>query len=82
VILTKMRNLKYRIFGCYIIIHLDERYGQDYLHSKEGTHFKLLMDRVMNCLLNRHAVEVSMRYPYGGYEMMVYRKTLWVTLPY
>jgi hypothetical protein len=62
-------------------MHLDERYGQDYLRE-EGTHFKLLMDRVMNCLLNKHAVEVSMRYPYGGYEMMVYRKTLWVTLPY
>ena len=29
----------------------------------------------MNCLLNRHAVEVSIRYPYGEYEMAVYKKT-------
>ena len=36
------------------------------------------MDRVMNCLLNRHAVEVSMRYPYGGYEMMADMKR-WYT---
>jgi hypothetical protein len=25
------------LFGCYIMIHLDERYGQDYLHSKALT---------------------------------------------
>jgi hypothetical protein len=34
------------------------------------------MDRVMNCLLNRHAVEVSMRYPYGGYEMMADKSSI------
>jgi hypothetical protein len=55
--------------------YLDERYGQDYLHGKEGTLYKLLMDKIMSCLLNRHALEVSRSYPYGASEMVVYKTT-------
>jgi hypothetical protein len=55
--------------------YLDEHYGEEYLHGKEGTLYKLLMDKVMNYLLNRHAVEVSKSYPYGESEMKIYKIT-------
>lgn len=55
--------------------YLDERYGQQYIQGEENALYKFLMDKVMNCLVNRHAIEVSMRYPYGGFEMVVYKLT-------
>jgi hypothetical protein len=53
--------------------YIDEKYGRDYLHGKSATLYKLLMDRIMNCLIERDVVEVSGSYPYGYSEMSVYK---------
>jgi hypothetical protein len=53
--------------------YIDEKYGRDYLHGKSASLYKLLMDRIMNCLIDRDVVEVSGSYPYGYSEMSVYK---------
>jgi hypothetical protein len=52
---------------------IDENYGQHYLHSKRGTLYKLLMDRIMNCLKDRDTVEIAGNYGYGDSEIIVYK---------
>ena len=54
--------------------YLDERYGQDTFVVRRVL-YKLLRDRVMNCLGHKSAVEVTTRYSYGDSEMIVYKKT-------
>jgi hypothetical protein len=55
--------------------YIDENYGQHYLHGKRGTLYKLLMDRIMNCLRDRDAVEIAGNYGYGDSEINVYKPT-------
>jgi hypothetical protein len=53
--------------------YIDENYGQHYLHGRRGTLYKLLMDRIMNCLMDRDAVETAGNYVYGDSEIIIYR---------
>jgi hypothetical protein len=53
--------------------YIDENYGQHYLHARRGTLYKLLMDRIMNCLMDRDAVEIAGNYGYGDSEIIIYK---------
>jgi hypothetical protein len=53
--------------------YIDENYGQHYLHGRRGTLYKLLMDRIMNCLMDRDAVEIAGNYGYGDSEIIIYK---------
>lgn len=53
--------------------YIDENYGQHYLHGRRGSLYKLLMDRIMNCLKDRDAVEIAGNYGYGDSEIIIYK---------
>jgi hypothetical protein len=55
--------------------YIDEKYQQDFLHGESGTLYKLLMDRIMSCLIDRKAVEVFGSYAYNYSEITIYKKT-------
>jgi hypothetical protein len=52
--------------------YIDAKFNQEYLHSKGGTIYKLIMDNVMGCLIHRDAVEIVTEYEYGDLKMILY----------
>jgi hypothetical protein len=53
--------------------YIDENYGQLYLQGRRGILYKLLMDRIMNCLRDRDAVEIAGNYGYADSEITIYK---------
>lgn len=55
--------------------YMDDKFGQEYLKGKRGALYKLLMDRVMRCLIDRGVVKIDTNYEYGQSQMVIYKKT-------
>ena len=53
--------------------YIDENYGQLYLQGRRGILYKLLMDRIMDCLRDRDAVEIAGNYGYADSEITIYK---------
>jgi hypothetical protein len=53
--------------------YIDENYGQLYLQGRRGILYKLLMDRIMDCLRDRDAVETAGNYGYADSEITIYK---------
>ena len=53
---------------------IDDKFSQKSFHHKEKTIYKLVMDNVMNCLMERDAIEIVSEYEYGDFKMILYGK--------
>jgi hypothetical protein len=70
--MCKMRN-KYASFPETELLdktgaegYIDEKLKQDYVIGRPDSYYKLLMNRVMKSLIQRHAVEIARHHGYGG----------------
>jgi hypothetical protein len=52
--------------------YIDPKFSKEYLHGKGGIIYKLVMDNVMDCLMDREAVEIVEEYKYGNLNMILY----------
>ena len=52
--------------------YIDPKFSKEYLHGKGGIIYKLVMDNVMDCLMNREAIEIVDEYKYGNLNMILY----------
>jgi hypothetical protein len=64
---------RYSTFPETELFHKTKLKGQHYLHGRRGTLYKLLTDRIMNCLMDRDAVEIAGNYGYGDSEIIIYK---------
>jgi hypothetical protein len=55
--------------------YFDEKLKQDYVQGRRGALYRLLMEHVMDCLEERHAIEISREYECGDSIMVIYNKT-------
>ena len=46
--------------------YIDQKYRQDYLSGKERTLYKLVMERIMNSLKSRNAIEMIANHTHGS----------------
>ena len=53
--------------------YIDSKFSKEYIHGKGGgIMYKLIMDNVMDCLMDREAVEIVEEYKYGNLNMILY----------
>jgi hypothetical protein len=52
--------------------YIDQKLSQEYSHGTPGTLYKIIMDNVMDCLMDRDAVEKVTEYEYGDSMMVLY----------
>jgi hypothetical protein len=53
--------------------YIDSKISKEYIHGKGGgIMYKLIMDNVMDCLMDREAVEIVEEYKYGNLNMILY----------
>ncbi|MBA3749419.1 MAG: hypothetical protein H0X03_00695 [Nitrosopumilus sp.] len=53
---------------------IDRKVRHEYSHDKIGRLYKLIMDKIMDCLKARDAVEIVSEYEYGDSKMILYGK--------
>lgn len=53
-------------------VYIDIKFSKEYLRNNEGTLYKLIMDKVMGCLVDRDVVEIVSGYEYGNLKMVLY----------
>ena len=51
--------------------YIDKKYGQEYLHGKERALYKLIMERIMNSLKSRNAIEMTETNIHGSKMTMI-----------
>ena len=53
--------------------YIDSKFSKEYIHGKGGgIMYNLIMDNVMDCLMDREAVEIVEEYKYGNLNMILY----------
>jgi hypothetical protein len=56
--------------------YIDYKFSKETNHSNgENPPYKLIMDNVMDCLMDRDAVEMVEEYKYGNFNMVLYGQT-------